>query len=343
MRRALRTGSLFGSTTAKGGRMKRREFIALLGGATVSWPLAARGQQPKVPTIGVLVLGTPDPSLPSLFLKALGEELQKAGYIDGQNIRLEVRTAGGNASLLSKAATELGHLKVDAIVTWQTPAAHAAREATSEIPIIIVAGDPVGTGLISSLAQPGGNITGLSTTSFGLSGKLLELIQQVVPSSRLVAVLSNAADPFTQPFLAELELASRTIGFGIHPIMLHPSENFDAAFEDMRRNRLGVVIVQPSLLRKAATDLALKNRLPSFSLTRQWPAMGGLMSYAASIKELYHKTAVYVDKILKGGKAGEIPVEQPTKFELVVNLKTAKALGLTLPPLLLARADEVIE
>jgi putative tryptophan/tyrosine transport system substrate-binding protein len=321
--------------------MKRREFITLLGGAAAAWPLAARAQQTKVPTIGVLVLGNPDPAS---FLKAFREGLQKVGYIEGQNIRLEFRSAGGKVSLIPEAATELVRLKVGIIVAWQTPAITAAKQATNDIPIVMAsAGDPVGTGLIASLSRPGGNVTG--TASFGpeLAAKNIELIRDVLPSARRVAVLANATDPFTKPFLAHIELAARTLAIEIAPIMLRPGEEFDAAFEDMRREQVDAVFIQPSLLRKGPVDLALKHRLPSFSINRLLPATGGLMSYSLNFAHVIYESAVYVDKILKGSKPVDLPVAQPTKFELTINLKTAKVLGLTVPPTVLARADEVIE
>jgi putative tryptophan/tyrosine transport system substrate-binding protein len=320
--------------------MKRREFIILLGSASI-WPLAARAQQPRVPRIGVLIVGNADPKP---FLIALREGLQKLGYIDGQNFRLEFRSAGGTASHLPELASDLVRLNVDVIVAWQTPAVTAAKQATTEIPIVMAAaGDPVGTGLIASLARPGGNITGLSSTAAELAAKMLELIRETLPSARRLAVLANATDPFTKPFLAQIEGAARTKDVEVKSIMVRPSDEFDGAIGQMASERMDAIIVQPSLLRKQAVDLALKHRLPSFSINRLLPAAGGLMSYSASSAEQYHQVAVYVDKILKGSKPADLPVEEPTRFELVINLKTAKALGLIVPPSLLARADEVIE
>ena len=321
--------------------MRRREFITLVGGAAAAWPLAARAQQSKVPTIGVLVLGNPDPEP---FFRGLREALHTLGYIDGQNIRLEFRSARGNASLLPEAAVELVGLKVGVIVTWQTPPAFAARQATNEIPIVMGgAVDPVEAGLVASFARPGGNITGIAGLGPGLGGKNIELIKDVLPSARRVAVLANTTDPFTKPYLAAIELAARALSVEVQAMMLRPGEEFDEAFEDVRRKRTDAVIIQPSLLRKVAVDLALKHRLPSFSHVRQLPMTGGLASYGSDFAYQQREVAVYVDKILKGRKPTDLPVAQPTKFELVVNLKTAKALGLTIPPMLLGRADEVIE
>ena len=321
--------------------MKRRAFIAALGGAVLACPLRAEAQSLKLPTIGMLALGNPNPEP---FLDGMRKGLQTLGYVDGQNIRLEFRSAGGDASALPSAAAELVRIKVNIIVAWQTPAATAAKQATNEIPIVMAGvGDPLGTGLIASLARPGGNVTG--TTAFGpeLGGKNVELIREVIPSARRVAVLANLADPFTKPFLAQAELGGRTIGIEIHPIMLRSGEEYDAAFEEMRIKRIDAVIIQPSLLRHRAIELALKYRLPSFSIVRTLPETGGLMSYAANQAETFHETTLYVDRILKGSTAAELPVSQPDKFELVINLKTAKELGISISPSLLARADEVIE
>jgi putative ABC transport system substrate-binding protein len=322
--------------------MKRREFIKFLGGAaTIVWPYASGAQQTKVARIGVLVLGAPNPEQ---FLRAMREALQKVGYIEGQNIRLEVRSVGGKASLLPEAAAELVGLKVDIIVTWQTLPTQAAKQATNKIPIVMVGvADPIEAGFIASLARPGGNITGTAGLGAERGGKIIELIREALPSVRRVAVLANPVSLFTKPFLAHIELAARAVDIEIQPIMLRPGEEFDAAFVEMRRKRADAVIIQASLTRKEAVDLALKHRVPSFSLVRELPASGGLMSYSASFAEQHGETALYVDKILKGGNPASLPVAQPSKFALVINLKTAKALDLTVPPSLLARADEVIE
>jgi putative ABC transport system substrate-binding protein len=276
-------------------------------------------------------------------LKALREELQKIGYTDGQNIRLEFRSARADASLLPKAAAELVGLKVDIIVTWQTQAAQMAKQTTNIIPIVMAgAGDPIGAGLITSLARPGGNVTGTGGLGGDLGGKLVDLIREVLPSAHRVGVLANTEAPYTKPFLASLLNAQR-VNIEIQATMLRPGEEFSVAFANMQKSRVDAVIIQPSLLRKGIAELALNHRLPSFSQGRQFAASGGLMSYGPSFAELLRETAVYVDKILKGSKPADLPVAQPAKFDLVINLKTAKALGLTIPPSLIARADEVIE
>ena len=319
--------------------MRRREFITLLGGTAAAWPLVARAQQPKVPRIGVLLVGNREP-----FWSVFREGLRDLGYIEGQNILIEFRSGEGKLQILPDLAAEMVALKVDIIVASETPAVQAAKQATKEIPIVMSpSGDPVGTGLIVSLARPGGNVTGLSAAAAELAGKSLELIREILPAARRVAALADPKNPFTKPFLEQIQLAARTLGVEIQSHMVRCAEEFDAAFSEMARQQADAVIVQPTLPRKGAIDLALKHRLLAVSGNRAFADAGGLMSYAASIADRYRNSAVYVDKILKGSKPSELPVQQPTRFELVINLKTAKALGLTVPPSLLARADEVIE
>jgi ABC-type uncharacterized transport system substrate-binding protein len=235
--------------------LKRREFITVLGGAA-TWPLAARAQQPKLPRIGILIPANPEP-----FWNEFQQGLREHDYIEGQTIQFEFRSAEGKPNLLRGLADELVRLKVDIIVASQTPAVTAARQATTEIPIVMApAGDPVGTGLISSLARPGGNITGLSSTTAELGAKTLELIRDVLPSMRRVAVLANAVDPFSRPFSELIEDGGRTLGIAIQTIKVRRVEEFDAAFAAMDKERADAVIVQPSLPRKPALDLALKHR-----------------------------------------------------------------------------------
>lgn len=318
--------------------MKRREFIYLVGSA-VAWPVATRAQQGKVPVIGGLILANPEP-----VWNMLRDGLRELGYIEGQSIRFEFRSADGKPGILPELAAELVRLKVDLIVAAQTPAVQAAKDATREIPIVMAtAGDPVGTGLISSLARPGGNITGNSATTSELGAKTLEIIREMLPSARRVAVLANATDPFTKSFVDQIETGGRTVGLVIQTIPVSGADEFEVAFLAMIKEQADAVIVQPSLPHKRALNLALKHRLPPVSPSRLFALEGGLMAYSASQRDMYRRAAVYVDRILKGAKPAELPVEQPTVFELVINLKTAKALGLTVPPTLLARADEVIE
>jgi putative ABC transport system substrate-binding protein len=315
--------------------------MTLLGGAAAAWPLAAPAQQPNVATIGVLVHAAPGWQR---FWQLFREALRDHGYAEGKNIRFEFRSDQEKMSHLPELAAELVRLKVDVIVAWFTTAAIAAKQATHEIPIICAAcGDMVGTGLVESLARPGGNVTGNSSLTAELAGKTVELIREMVPSAKRVAALANAADPFSKSFLKQIQLAGEATGTAIDSIMIHGTEELDAAFPAMAGQRIDAIIVQPSLPTKRAADLALSHRIPAVCAYRQFPRDGGLAAYFGAQEEMYRRAAAFVDKILKGAKPADIPVEQPTKFELVINLKTAKALGLEVPPMLLARADEVIE
>ena len=241
-------------------------------------------------------------------------------------------------------AAELVRLKVDIIVTWFTPTALAAKQATHEIPIVMAeTGDPVGTGLVASLPRPGGNVTGMAAVTAELAGKSVQLIRDMLPSARRVTALANATDPFSKPFLEQIKLGGEATGTTINPVMISSPEEFETAFASMEKDRPDAVIVQPSLPSKRAAELALKHRVPAVSVPRWFAEQGGLMAYSPRYVDLFRKAAVYVDKILKGAQPADLPVEQPTHFDLVLNMKTAKALGLEVPPTLLARADEVIE
>jgi putative ABC transport system substrate-binding protein len=321
--------------------MRRREFIALLGSA-VGWPVTARAQTAaRVPVIGVLVLGNPPPEP---FLKALHEGLRDAGYVGGQNLRIEIRDAGGQTDRVAENAAELVALKVDVIVTFQTPPATAARQATSEIPIVMSgAGDPVGTGLVASLARPGRNATGTSAGGVEIAGKSVELIRELLPKAQIFAVLANERDGFTRPYLAEIRRMAGAAGLDVEVVMTRPAVPLEAAFETMAARRVDAVIVQGSVLSRDVGALAAKHRLPSLSTLKLLPASGGLMSYAASFSDLHREAAVYVDRILKGAKPADLPVGFPSKFELVLNLKAARELGVTIPETFLLRANEVIE
>jgi putative ABC transport system substrate-binding protein len=238
----------------------------------------------------------------------------------------------------------LVRLNVDLIVTWFTPAAKAAKEATREIPIVIaLAGDPVANGLVVSLNRPGGNVTGMSGVNAELSGKSVELIREMLPSAHRVVALANAPDPFSRPFLEQIEAGGRATGIVIDAKMLHDPEELETAFADMGKERPDAAIVQLSLPTKRAVELAGKYKIPTVSSLRFFAEQGGLMSYGPVPAYLYGRAAVYVDKILKGAKPSDLPIEQPTQFELIINMKTARAVGLTMPSSLLARADEVIE
>jgi putative tryptophan/tyrosine transport system substrate-binding protein len=317
--------------------MRRREFIALIAGAAVTSRFAAHAQQ-RVRRIGVLLLGGPE------FMGPYRDALRDLGYVEGKNIQLEVRSADGQANRLPAVAAELVRSKVDVIVASLTPAVIAAKNATRDVPIVMApAGDPVATGLIANLARPGANVTGLSATGAELSSKNLELIREIVPTARRVAVLGNYSDPFTKPYREQIQKGAQSMRLDVQSIVVRGADELDSAFAAMARERADAVVVQGSLPIERIVALALKHRLPAVSHQKFVAQSGALASYSASIAERGREIAAYVDKILKGAKPADLPVQQPTKFELVINLKTARALGLEIPPTLLARADEVIE
>jgi putative ABC transport system substrate-binding protein len=316
--------------------MKRREF--LLAGAALLLPLGAAAQQ-KVPRIGVLLVGGREP-----FWTLYQEGLRALGYIEGQNITTVLRSSEDQASRLPELAAELVRLEVDIIVASETPAVAAAKRATNNIPIVMAAsGDPVGTGLIASLARPGGNVTGMSAATAEVAGKTLELIRELKPATRRVAVLGMTGNPLTKPFVEQIEFAGRALAIEIKPILVAREAQYDAAFAEMMHDRVDAFIFQPSLPHRRAIDLALQHRLPAVSVNATFVEAGGLMSYAGSLPERYRGAAAYIDKILKGAKPAELPVAQPTKFDIAINMKTAKALGLAVPATLLTRAQEVFE
>jgi putative tryptophan/tyrosine transport system substrate-binding protein len=321
--------------------MKRRAFITLLGGAA-AWPLVARAQQRKFARIGALVLtGADAQSLGG----ALREGLREFGYAEGQNFVLEFRSADGNVDRLPELAAELVRLPVDLIVATFTPCALAAKQATTTIPIVMAAvADPIGAGLVQSLARPGGNITGFSNMAAETAGKSVELLRDMLPSLRRVAVLANPVDPFTRPFLEQVHLAGRIASIEIAPVaMARAPEEVDAAFATMAQERAEAVVVQAVFFANTIADLAIKYRLPSAAVLRSYPRAGGLMSYGADVPDIFRRSAVLIHRILQGTAPSDLPVELPTKFELVLNLKTAKSLGLDVPWFLQQRADEVIE
>jgi putative ABC transport system substrate-binding protein len=316
-------------------------FIALAGLA-LGWDRTpqARAQQ-KPPTIALLALGNPDPSY---WRRTVTAGLADLGYVAGKNIVLRFHSAEGSAEHLRRLAGDLVRDKVDIILTYQTPAAIAAKIATSIIPIVMApAGDPVGTGLVASLARPGGNVTGLSGVNADVVGKNLEIVREIVPSIRRITVCANGADPFHKPFLTQLGNAARMLAIDLTVHVVNGADETDAAIRAAAMSQTQAIIIQPSLSRRRAAALALDLRLPSISPTRPFTEEGGLLSYSASNEDLFRKSAYYVDRLLKGAKPADLPIQQPTKFELAINLKTAKALGVTVPATLLARADEVIE
>ena len=274
--------------------------------------------------------------------------LRELGYLEGQNIAFELRFADGKTDRLPGLAAELVVLKVDVIVTSGTPASLAAKQATRTIPIVMAQlADPVGAGLVASLGRPGGNVTGLTTQDADLSGKRLEMLLQVVPKVSRFAVLIDETSPGSMLIARGTQIAAQSLGVQLQSLGVRGPEELDGAFSAMKEGRAGALIVESSSLlftsRTRLADLALKNRLPTMFAQKEYAEAGGLMAYSADFSDLFRRSATFVDKILKGAKPADLPVEQPTKFELVINLKTAKALGLTIPPSLLGRADEVIQ
>lgn len=321
--------------------MKRRRFLGLAG-AVAAWPLAARAQQPQMKRIGTLVIGNAD--VPS-FREQFREGLRELGHIEGRHYMMELRSAEGQLGRLPQLASELVRLKVDIIVALFTPCGLAAQQATREIPIVILTGDPLGTGLVQSLSRPGANITGLSQMGAETHAKCVELFRDMLPSARRVAVIANAADPvFAKSFLEQTRLVGSGTGSEIRPIVMvnNPNE-LEAAFATVVREKADAVVFQASLPTKRMVDLAVAHRLPAATTIRAHAEIGGLMSYGSDGPALFRRAATFVNKIFRGEKPANIPVEQPTKFNLVINLKTARAIGITVPPTLLARADDVIE
>jgi putative ABC transport system substrate-binding protein len=326
----------------------RRAFIGSLAGGLLAAPLAAEGQQVrKVARIGYLTGGSSSDA-PHLR-EAFRDGLRELGWVEGDNIVIDYRFSEGRYDRLPELATDLVRLKVDLIVTVATPGAVAAKNATATIPIVgISLGDPVGFGLVPSLARPGGNVTGLSySAGLELIGKQLELIREIVPKVRRVAVLSNPANPFHASAIRDVKGTSRSFGVQLELLEARVPTEFDGAFAAMVQEGAGALVVVPDqmfqLHRRRLADLAARSQIPAAYGIREYAEAGGLIAYGASLPDLWRRAATYVDKILKGAKPADLPIEQPTKFELVINLKTAKALGLTIPPSLLQRADQVIE
>jgi len=322
--------------------MRRREFITLLGGATTAWPLSARAQASELRRIGALYIGLADAEL---FKKELREGLRELGYVEGQNIAFEFRSAEGKLDLLPELASELVRLKVDVIVALYVPSALAAKQATREIPIVMIAADPIETGIVAGLAHPGGNITGVNLMSAALVGKCVELFHDMLPRARQIAVLTNGGDAlFAKLVLDQVDLAGRTTGIKIHPITVAgPDEGLDAAFAQIAGSQAEAAVIQGSLSTRHLADLALEHRLPAASTTHAFVDAGGLMSYGADGPALFRLSAKFVHRILRGEQPNDLPIEQPTKFELAVNLKSAKTIGLIVPEAFLARADALLE
>jgi putative ABC transport system substrate-binding protein len=330
--------------------MKRREFIILAGCAAATssllWPVVARAQQPtKLRTIGSFDSSTP--ATESQRLAHFVQRLRELGWIEGRNVAIEYRWAEGRNERSAEIAAEFVRLKVDVIVTAGTPTTAAAKQATSTIPIVFVsAGDPVGAGLVASLARPGGNATGLSNQTKDLAGKRVELLREVVPGLGRLATMGNVDNISAASEMREIQAAAGALGLEVVTLEIRRAEDIAPAINGLKGRADGLVVAVDGLVisnRDRINTLALGARLPTMHAFRDHVESGGLMSYGANVPDLYRRAAEFVDKILRGAKPADIPVEQPTKFDLVINLKTAKALGLDVPPTLLALADEVIE
>jgi putative ABC transport system substrate-binding protein len=327
--------------------MKRREFITLIGGATVLAACSARAQQPaKSRRIGILE--TVSPSLNMNNLDALRRGLRELGYIENQNLVLEYRSADGDARNLPALADDLVRLGVDLVVTRGTPAARAAKNATETIPIVMAAiGEPLGVGVVESLARPGGNLTGLSAFVTELAGKRVELVKELRPGGSTVALLHNMGNPVVPQQWEETKRAAQALGIEAILLDVRIRDDILSAFEMASARRVDTLLVGIDGLiqvnRQLIADLAAKQRLAAIYPSKEFVDVGGLMAYGVSYPDLYFRSATFIDKIFRGAKAGDLPVEPPTKFELIINLKAAKALGLNVPPTLVARADEVIE
>jgi putative tryptophan/tyrosine transport system substrate-binding protein len=324
--------------------MGRREFILLLGSAAVL-PLAAHAQQPKkMPIIGFL--GSANPAVQGHWAAALVERLRELGWIEGRTVAIEYRWAEGHTDRAAEIAGEFVRRKFDVIVTSATTVIMVTKQATSVIPIVFVAGDPVGTGLVASLSRPGGNATGLSLQQTETTGKRLELLREVVPGLRRLAILGNVSNPGVVLDMRETQSTARRLGLEVIALEIQRGEDIAPAFAALNgRAEALYVVIDPlvNTYRVRIHTLVLAARLPTMHTSREQVEAGGLVSYGANFPDLFRRAGDYVDKILRGTKPADIPVEQPTKFDLVINLTTAKALGLTIPESLLTRADEVIE
>jgi putative ABC transport system substrate-binding protein len=326
--------------------VKRREFITLLGGAAAAWPFAARAQQPgKLPTVGLLVGTTLLVESPRVA--AFVQRLRELGWIEGRTVAIEIRYADGRTERLVEIAAEFVRLKVDVIFTQGTASVIAAKQAAAVIPIVFAAvADPVSTGLVASLPRPGGNVTGLSNQLVDLVGKRIEMLREVLPGLRTLAIMANVGNPGSLLEMGEVSSIARTLGFEVVTLEIRRGEDIAPAFEALKGRADALYVCVDPLLntnRIRINTLAQSARLPTMYGLREYVEAGGLVSYGPNIVNQYRRAADYVDKILRGARPADLPVEQPTKFDLVINLTTAKALSLTVPPSLLALADEVIE
>jgi putative tryptophan/tyrosine transport system substrate-binding protein len=324
--------------------MTRREFVLLLAGAMTARPL--RAQQKAMPVIGYLVTGSPGPNAP--FAAAFREGLRETGYVEGQNLAIEYRWAEGHYDRLPALATDLVARNVDVIAAGGDAAALAAKNASSTIPIVFFGGgDPVAMGLVTSFARPGGNLTGVAFMAAELMAKRLELLSELVPQARAIALLVNPNDPNAERFIGDVQEAARAKDLQLHILRASTESEIDGIFASLVELHAGALVVSPNAFfgsrREQLVTLASRHAVPAIYTSREDPTAGGLISYGASLTSVFRQLGSYAGKILKGAKPSDLPVQQPTRFELVVNLNTAKALGLTVPPSILARADEVIE
>jgi putative tryptophan/tyrosine transport system substrate-binding protein len=323
---------------------RRREFITLLGGAA-AWPLATRAQQARLRTIGFL--GAAGPAVATHWLAAFVQRLHELGWSEGRNVAFEVRWAEGRRERAEEIAAEFVRRKVDVIATWATMPALVAKQATSEIPIVFaLATDPVGVGLVATLARPGGNATGLSAFNVDIVGKRVELLREVVPRLERLAIMANVGVPDSATELRAVQALAQSFGIAIAPLEIRRGEDIEPAFDSLKGGSEALFVVGDPLTyvhRARIIALALNARLPTMCAIHEFVAAGALMSYGTNFPDLFRRAGEHVHKILRGTKPADIPVEQPVKFDFAINLKTAKALGLEVPPTLLARADEVIE
>jgi ABC-type uncharacterized transport system substrate-binding protein len=327
--------------------MRRREFITLFGGAAVAWPRAARAQQPAMPVVGFLHGGSPGPNVNPVaaFRKGLAE----AGYVEGQNVAIEFRWAAGHDDRLPELAADLIRRRVAVIATpLSTQAALAAKAATTTIPIVFgTGGDPVALGLVTSFTRPGGNVTGISFMTAEMGAKLLGLLHELVPQAARFVALVNPTSSLAEPFIKDLHEGARTLGLQAEVLYAGTDREIDAAFATLVQKRADALLIAPDALftsrRAQLATLSMRHAVPSTHVIREFAEAGGLMSYGPNLANAYQQTGIYTGRILKGERPADIPVAQPIKFELVINLKTAKALGLDIPPTLTALADEVIE
>jgi ABC-type uncharacterized transport system substrate-binding protein len=328
--------------------MKRREFITLLGGAAAAWPLAARAQQARVPVLGFVSFAQREATLQASWYQAFHDGLRELGWMPGSNVLIEYRFADNDPGRLTALTHELVRLKPDAIFVPTRPALPTVKEITTTIPIVFVSlGDPIAEGWVATLARPGANLTGVAGLSPDLAGKRLELLRELVPSLAKVAVLWNPANRAEEVAVKATETAAQSLGMSVGVEHAGNSSEFDRVFSAIARSGAKAVVVLPDPMflanRQQLVELTNRSRLPAIYMETGFVAVGGLISYGPNFTELFRRAAAYVDKILKGAKPGDLPVEQPTKFELSINLKAAAAIGVTVPTSILLRADEVIE